>query len=125
MGWQYFQLDQNLCTVSLFLFAVYYSCCTEQFCRHQIPFQKNHTLLNTSLVNLVSIQPSLRKIFIKIRYDKAIVSTVSIIFPLLEFTIYLVGKDYFQFCDVCDVPVLNPVYEVYSKCPKCIKQKDP
>ena len=40
-----------------FLFTVY---CIERFCQHQSPFEKSHTLLDTSLVNLVSIQLSLR-----------------------------------------------------------------
>ena len=57
LGWQEFQLDQNLHTFSPFLFAVY---CLEQFCRDQSPFQKSYILLYTSIVNLVSIQPSFR-----------------------------------------------------------------
>ena len=50
-------IRQNLYTFLPFLLAFY---CTEQFCRHQNHFQKRDTLLYTSLVNLVSIQVSLR-----------------------------------------------------------------
>ena len=52
-----FQLDQNIHTFSAFHFTVY---CTEQFCRHQSPFQNSDTLLYTSMVNLVRIQQPLR-----------------------------------------------------------------
>lgn len=42
LGWQDFQLDQNLHTFSLFLFADY---CTDQFCRHESSCQKSYILL--------------------------------------------------------------------------------
>ena len=50
-------IGAKLLYFSPFRFAVY---CNGQFCRHQSPFQKSHTLLYTSLVNLANIQPSLR-----------------------------------------------------------------
>ena len=69
--------------------------------------------LNVELLNVECSSPlrfaSACKIFIKIKCDKAVAITVSIVFPFLEFTIYLLGNDDFLVCAVCDVPVLNLV----------------